>query len=113
MAEHATKMLQKLVPHNARVLRDGEEVVIPTTELVPGDIILLEEGDDVPADARLVRAYELSTSEISLTGESTPVRKTADPVVETNLAETELPNLIFMSTTVARGSGVGIVYGQG
>ena len=113
MAEHATKMLQKLVPHNARVLRDGEEVVIPTTELVPGDIILLEEGDDVPADARLVRAYELSTSEISLTGESAPVRKTADPVVETHLAETELPNLIFMSTTVARGSGLGVVYGTG
>ncbi len=113
MAEHATKMLQKLVPHNARVLRDGEEVIIPTTELVPGDIILLEEGDDVPADARLVRAYELSTSEISLTGESNAVRKTADPVVEKNLSETELPNLIFMSTTIARGSGVGIVYGTG
>ncbi|MCX6003788.1 MAG: HAD-IC family P-type ATPase, partial [Chloroflexi bacterium] len=113
MAEHATTMLQKLVPHNARVLRDGEEVVIPTTELVPGDIILLEEGDDVPADARLVRAYELSTSEISLTGESTPVRKTADPVVETNLSETELSNLIFMSTTIASGFGLGIVYGTG
>ncbi len=102
MAERATSMLQKLVPHNARVLRDGGEVVIPTTELVPGDIILLEEGDDVPADARLVRAYELSTSEISLTGESTPVRKTADPVLETLLSETELPNLVFMSTTVSR-----------
>jgi calcium-translocating P-type ATPase len=113
MAEHATKMLQKLVPHNARVLRDGEEVIIPTTELVPGDIILLEEGDDVPADARLVRCYELSASEISLTGESSPVRKTSDPVVETNLSETELPNLIFMSTTISRGSGVGIVYGTG
>ena len=47
MAERATSMLQKLVPHNARVLRDGGEVIIPTTELVPGDIILLEEGDDV------------------------------------------------------------------
>jgi potassium/sodium efflux P-type ATPase len=113
MAERATSMLQKLVPHNARVLRDGGEVIIPTTELVPGDIILLEEGDDVPADARLVRAYELSTSEISLTGESTPVKKTADPVMETLLAETELPNLVFMSTTVSRGSGVGIVYGTG
>lgn len=113
MAERATSMLQKLVPHNARVLRDGGEVVIPTTELVPGDIILLEEGDDVPADARLVRAYELSTSEISLTGESTPVRKTADPVLETLLSETELPNLVFMSTTVSRGTGVGIVYGTG
>jgi P-type Ca2+ transporter type 2C len=113
MAERSTKMLQRLVPHNARVLRDSEEVVIPTTELVPGDIVLLEEGDDVPADARLVRTYELFTSEMSLTGESTPVRKTADPVVETNLAETELSNLIFMSTTIARGSGVGIVYGTG
>ncbi|MDD5191208.1 MAG: HAD-IC family P-type ATPase, partial [Dehalococcoidales bacterium] len=113
MAERSTKMLQKLVPHRARVLRDNEERTLATTELVPGDVILLEEGDEVPADARLVRSYELYTSEISLTGESTPVRKTADPVVETNLTDTELPNLIFMSTIVARGSGVAVVYGTG
>jgi Ca2+-transporting ATPase len=113
MAERATRMLQRLVPHRARALRDGEETSISTTDLVPGDIILLEEGDDVPADARLVRAYELSTNEISLTGESTPAHKTADAVVETNLADTELPNLIFMGTAVARGSGIAVVYGTG
>jgi magnesium-transporting ATPase (P-type) len=113
MAERATRMLQRLVPHAARVLRGGEETAISTTELVPGDVILLEEGDDVPGDARLVRAYELFTNDMSLTGESTPVRKTADPVVGENLGDTELSNLVFMGTTVARGSGTALVYGTG
>jgi Ca2+-transporting ATPase len=113
MAERATRMLQRFIPHKARVLRDGEEASISTIDLVPGDVILLEEGDDVPADARLARAYELSTNEVSLTGESAPVHKTADPVIEENLADTELPNLVFMGTTVARGSGIALVYGTG
>jgi Ca2+-transporting ATPase len=113
MAERSTRMLQKLVPHNARVLRDGEEMSISTIDLVPGDIILLEEGDDVPADARLVRAYETFANEISLTGESTPVHKIVDPVIEKNLSETELPNLVFMSTTISHGSGAALVYGTG
>ncbi|MBI4302169.1 MAG: cation-transporting P-type ATPase [Chloroflexi bacterium] len=112
-AERATEALQRLVPRAARVLRDGEEVHIQTTELVPGDVALLEEGDEVPADLRLVRAYELSTNNASLTGESAPVRKTIDPVFEQNLAETELPNLVFMGTAVASGSGMGIVYATG
>jgi Ca2+-transporting ATPase len=112
-AERATRMLQRLVPHRARVVRDNEEVSVSTADLVPGDVILLEEGDEVPADARLVRAYEIFTNEISLTGESTPVRKTADTVVEENLGDTELPNLVFMGTIVARGSGSAVVYGTG
>jgi Ca2+-transporting ATPase len=113
MAERATKMLQRLVPHKARVLRDNNEVSISTADLVSGDVILLEEGDEVPADARLVRAYEFFTNEMSLTGESTTVRKTSDPVVEENLGDTELPNLVFMGTIVARGSGSALVYGTG
>jgi Ca2+-transporting ATPase len=113
MAERATRMLRRLVPHKARVLRDNNEVSISTADLVPGDVILLEEGDEIPADARLVRTYELFTNEMSLTGESTTVRKISEPVVEENLGNTELPNLVFMGTIVARGSGSALVYGTG
>ncbi len=112
-AERATEALQQLVPREARIMRDREELRVSTTALVPGDVVLLEEGDEVPADARLVRAYEMSTNNASLTGESAPARKTADPVVEANLGDTELPNLVFMGTTVASGSGTAVVYATG
>ncbi len=112
-AEKATEALQKLVPQNAKVIRDGELMVIPASELVPGDLMVLEEGDSISADARLIRQFEMSTNNIALTGESDPVRKTSDPVCEEKLAKIEMPNLVFMGTSVATGNGRGVVFATG
>ena len=112
-AEKATEALQKLVPANAKVVRDGEVTVVAAADLVPGDLIVLEEGDSVSADARLIRQYELSTNNIALTGESDAVRKTEDPILEEELAVINMPNLVFMGTSVAAGTGRAIVFNTG
>jgi len=112
-AEKATEALQKLVPQNAKAIRDRELAIIPAADLVPGDVILLEEGDSISADARLVRQFEMSTSNIALTGESDPVRKTADPILEEHLEKINMPNLVFMGTSVATGNGRGAVFATG
>jgi P-type Ca2+ transporter type 2C len=112
-AEKATEALQKLVPANAKVVRDGEVTIVAAADLVPGDMILLEEGDSISADARVVQQYELSTINIALTGESDAVRKTADPIVEEELAAINMPNLVFMGTTVASGTGRAVVFATG
>ena len=112
-AEKATEALQKLVPANAKVVRDGEVTIVAAADLVPGDIIVLEEGDSISADARVVRQYELSTNNIALTGESDAVRKTADPIIEEELATINMPNLVFMGTSVASGTGRAVVFATG
>jgi Ca2+-transporting ATPase len=112
-AEKATEALQKLVPANAKVIRDGEVTIVAAADLVPGDVIALEEGDSISADARLVRQYELSTNNIALTGESDAVRKTADAIVEEELATINMPNLVFMGTSVASGTGRAVVFATG
>jgi P-type Ca2+ transporter type 2C len=112
-AEKATEALQKLVPANAKVVREGEVTIVAAADLVPGDIIVLEEGDSISADARLIRQYEMSTINIALTGESDAVRKTADPVVEEQLAAINMPNLVFMGTSVAAGNGRAVVFNTG
>ncbi len=112
-AEKATEALQKLVPSNAKVIRDGDVTIVAAADLVPGDVIVLEEGDSISADARLVRQYELSTNNIALTGESDSVRKTADPIIEEDLATINMPNLVFMGTSVASGTGRAIVFATG
>jgi magnesium-transporting ATPase (P-type) len=112
-AEKATEALQKLVPQNAKVIRDGELTVIPAADLVPGDIMALEEGDSISADARLVRQFEMATNNISLTGESDPVRKTADSITQEKLAKIEMPNLVFMGTSVATGNGRAVIFATG
>ena len=112
-AEKATEALQKLVPANAKVIRDGDVAVIAAADLVPGDVIVLEEGDSISADARVVRQYELATNNIALTGESDAVRKTADAIIEEELATIDMPNLVFMGTSVASGTGRAVVYATG
>ena len=112
-AEKATEALQRLVPANAKVVRDGEVTVVAAADLVPGDLLVLEEGDSVSADARLIRQYELATNNIALTGESDPVRKTADPILEEELAVINMPNLVFMGTSVASGTGRAVVFSTG
>jgi magnesium-transporting ATPase (P-type) len=112
-AEKATEALQKLVPANAKVVRDGEVTMVAALDLVPGDLIVLEEGDSISADARVVRQYELSTNNIALTGESDAVRKTADALLEEELATINMTNLVFMGTSVSSGAGRAVVFATG
>lgn len=112
-AEKATEALRRLLPAYARVLRDGIEQRIPAEELVPGDFMLLAEGDHISADGRLVRAAELQVDQSTLTGESRPVRKAAEAVSAAGLTRAELSNLVFAGTSVAAGTGAALVYATG
>lgn len=96
-AEKAIESLKKMVVERVRVIRDGQEEEIDSRELVPGDIFIIEEGQKVPADARLIEAFSLSLNEASLTGESTPVLK--------ELASSDEKTLVFMGTSVEQGRG--------
>ncbi|NLG49613.1 MAG: cation-transporting P-type ATPase [Chloroflexi bacterium] len=108
-AERATEALRQLLPSYVRVLRDGLEQRILAEELVPGDVMLLAEGDRISADARLVEESSLRTDQSTLTGESRPVRKIADAVMREDMARLEFPNLIFAGTNVAAGTGKAVV----
>ena len=112
-AEKATEALRKLVPPTAKVVRDGEVAVIAASDLVPGDIVVLDEGDAISADSRLTRQYEMSTNNVALTGESAPVRKTADPILAEDIASINMPNMVFMGTSVSAGNGRGVVVSTG
>jgi magnesium-transporting ATPase (P-type) len=108
-AERAIDALRKLVPDNIKVLRDGKVTQESASRVVPGDIIALEEGDKVPADARLISAFQLSIDNSMLTGESEPQPRQStcdDP--EDCVAE-DRTNLVFAGTTVASGSGTAVV----
>ena len=108
-AEKATDALRRLLPAHARVLRDGMEQLVPACELVPGDVMLLAEGDHISADGRLVEEAELRVDQSTLTGESRPVRRSAWAVGRNELAHTELPNMVFAGTNVASGVGKAVV----
>lgn len=112
-AEKATAALRRLLPAYVRVLRDGAEQRIPAADLTPGDLMLLTEGDHISADGRLVRTVELQVDQSTLTGESRPVRKSAEAVSASGLTRAELPNLVFAGTSVAAGSGAAFVYAIG
>ena len=112
-AEKATDALKRLLPTYTRALRDGEEKRVLAEELVPGDIILLAEGDSISADARLVQDAELRMDQSTLTGESRLVRKSFDAIQGENLTSAELPNLVFAGTTVASGTGKAVVFATG
>lgn len=116
-AERATEALRRLMPTYARVLREGEEQQILAEALVPGDIILLGEGDHISADARLVQEAELRVDQSTLSGEAHPVRKTSEAILQTNsgskLTRVELPNLVFAGTSVAAGIGRAVVFATG
>jgi magnesium-transporting ATPase (P-type) len=112
-AEKATEALRRLIPHYVRAMRDGEELRILAEELVPGDIMLLAEGDLISADARLVQEAELRMDQSTFTGESHPVRKTSEALLRRDLARAEIPNLVFASTSVAAGTGKAIVFATG
>lgn len=108
-AEKAVEALRRWVPQYAKAMRDREMRKIPVEDVVPGDVVLLEEGDRVPADARIFEAYELWTNNVPLTGESQPQPRSIEPPPRGARSELELSNLVFMSTSVARGIGKALV----
>jgi len=111
-AEKATEALKRLLPTFARVLRAAVELRIPAEELVPGDVVLIAEGDRISADARLVLDSELRIDQSTLSGEAHPVRKTSGAVLE-KMARPEIPNLIFAGTAVTAGTGRAVVFATG
>ncbi len=112
-AEKAVEALKKLLPTFSRVVRDGQEQRVPAEELVPGDVLVLAEGDAISADGRVVQEFELRVINATLTGESVPVRRTAEPSGQENLGYTERPNYVFAGTSVAAGTGRVVVFGSG
>lgn len=104
-ADKATEALKKMLPSFVNVIRDGHEQKILAEDLVPGDVMLLEEGDKISADGRVVRASDLQVDQSTLTGESNPVRKTSDAVLDEDLTTSETPNLVFEGTSVSEGNG--------
>ena len=112
-AEKAADALKKLLPQFARVLRDGHEAKIPAEELVPGDVIILSEGDHISADARLVEENEMRVDLSTLNGESAPARRTAEASLREGLTTMERPNLVFAGTTVSAGTGKAVVFATG
>ena len=112
-AEKAIETLRGWMPEYAKVIRDGELKKVLVRELVPGDVIDLEEGDRIPADARLIEAFELWTNNVPLTGESEPQPRTNEPSEVADSTYLDAPNLVFMSTSVARGRGRAVVFATG
>jgi Ca2+-transporting ATPase len=112
-AEKAMETLKSWMPEYAKVIRDGELEKVLVRNLVPGDIIVLEDGDRVPADARLTEAYDLWTNNVPLTGESEPQPRMIDPVAGVDATYLDASNMVFMSTSVAKGQGRAIVVNTG
>ncbi|HUS13948.1 MAG TPA: HAD-IC family P-type ATPase, partial [Chloroflexia bacterium] len=112
-AEAALAALKKLAAPNAFVVRDGARKSIPSRELVLGDIVILEDGNYVPADIRLIESINLRIEEAALTGESLAVEKTARARLEADIPLGDRLNTAFMGTLVTRGRGRGVVVGTG
>lgn len=112
-AQNTLASLRKFVETKATVLRGGREVIIPDEDIVPGDIIIVQEGERVPADARLISVRNLRVDEASLTGESTPSHKVIDLLLEEKLSAPDRHNMIFKGTHVSTGTGRAVVVGTG
>ncbi|RMC58702.1 calcium-translocating P-type ATPase, PMCA-type [Lactobacillus sp. ESL0260] len=108
-SEEAINALKKMATPNAHVRRDGQIVEIPSPELLPGDVVLLEAGDVVPADLRLTVTKSLKIEESALTGESVPVDKNVEPINDEKVALADQDNMAFANTNVTYGRGEGIV----
>ena len=112
-AEKALDALKNLSAPHARVIRGGKETVIDASQLVPGDIIRLEAGDFIPADARLLQSASLKSEESALTGESVPSEKDADAQVDENAPLGDRSNMVFSGCSVTYGTATAVVTGTG
>ncbi|MGI6435517.1 MAG: calcium-translocating P-type ATPase, PMCA-type [Syntrophomonadaceae bacterium] len=112
-AEHALEALQELSAPHARVLRDGRETVIEAVQLVPGDIIKLEAGDYIPADARIIEGASLKSEEAALTGESVPSEKDAHAEVIAGASLGDRINMLYSGCSITYGTGQAVVTATG
>ena len=112
-AEKSLEALQKLTDHATKVIRNGKLEVVPAKDLVPGDVVVLDTGDYIPADLRVVEAANLKSQESSLTGESVPVEKTPAVIEETEVGIGDRTNMLFSSSLITYGRGKGIVVETG
>jgi Ca2+-transporting ATPase len=111
-AEKTSEALQALVPHTARVRRDGVLADIPARDVVRGDVFVLEAGDDICCDGRLVEAHDLTVDDVALTGESAPVHAAAE-AVPADTATVDAANLVFMGTSVVEGTAMAVAFATG
>lgn len=112
-AQNTLVALKKFVETNATVLRDNKEIIISDTELVPGDVIILQEGEKIPADSRIISSVNLKIDESALTGESEPTNKITDKLEQTNITTADQKNMIFKGTHILSGSGKAVVVSTG
>ena len=112
-AEKSLEALKKLSSHSAKVIRDGKQFVISSRELVKGDVVILDTGDFIPADLRIIESVNLKTQESTLTGESVPVEKISNQIESNGLGIADRKNIAFSSSLVTYGRGKGIVVATG
>ena len=112
-AEKSLEALKKMSSHSAKVIRDGKQLVLPSRELVVGDVVVLDTGDYVPADLRIIECVNLQTQESALTGESTSVEKFSNAIEEEKIGLGDMKNIAFSSSLVTYGRGKGIVIETG
>ena len=112
-ARASVDALSKLQVPQAKVLRDGEVVLVPAVDLVPGDVVMLEPGDIVPADGRIVRSATVETQEAALTGESAPVSKNSETLASGDVPLGDRSNMAFQNTSVTRGTATIVVTATG
>ncbi len=112
-AQNTLAALRKFIQTKTLLIRDGKAEILDSEELVPGDIIILKEGEKVPADARIISANELKINESSLTGESNPVYKTDSVLSDINLPIADQTNMVFKGTFVSSGEGKALVVATG
>lgn len=111
--QNTLSALKKFTQINATVLRDEKEIIIPDAEVVPGDIIILQEGEKIPADARVIESRNLALDEAALTGESLPIHKTIGLIDRPSLPVSEQKNMVFKGTYIVSGNGRAIVTATG
>ncbi len=111
-SDHVIESLKEFMSKEAKVMRDGQEVLVPASDLVPGDIVHVSEGDSVPADIRLHTIYFLQTNEFALTGESRPTKKILT-LLTRDVSIADQANMLFLGTTVFQGDGYGVVIATG
>ncbi|HBC71200.1 MAG TPA: ATPase, partial [Coxiellaceae bacterium] len=112
-AQNTLLALKKFVETKATVLREGKELIIPDNEVLPGDIIILQEGEKIPVDARIIATANLKVDEAALTGESEPKHKIADKLIEADVPIADQKNMVFKGTHVLAGNGRAIAVATG
>ncbi|KAF4820369.1 Sodium transport ATPase 5 [Colletotrichum tropicale] len=112
-AEKTMDSLRSLSSPTANIVRDGESMVVPSGEIVPGDLVEIKTGDTIPADVRLIEAVNFETDEALLTGESLPVRKNEDATFDDNTGPGDRLNVAYSSSNVTKGRAKGIVFATG